>query len=171
MIMSKTPPNVAKMKKPEIIKAFNDLWESSYKLSKSLDGHHANAEGLLHANERIRKDNKRLSDKVDWLEDRLVHLSANQAKDHNRRNYGLRQRKIRLNARKKKIRSLINICVLVGISFCLYKWILPLHWSILIAQVVCVGAGLLLLLYILDNYLVRTCLYLRRLITGSFWRR
>ena len=116
--MPKKMPALTGIKKAELVAMFKQLWDSAYKLSQAIAGHHANAEGLLNTNEELRKHNKRLEDKIDWLEDRIVALSASTAKQHNKTNYGIRQRKKARRVRNARIKSYFNASVSIFVLFC-----------------------------------------------------
>lgn len=169
-IMPKKIPSLTGIKKAEIIAMFKNLWESAYKLSKAIEGHHSNAEGLLKQNEELRSSNNELNSKVDRLEDRIIALSVNTAKRHNRVNYGVRRKKMArremLMKCKRNFRWIFRLCVVTITAVLLYKYVLPYTYSVFLFKMIVIGISLVLGLYIFDKIVGRVINYL-----SGFWRR
>ena len=169
-IMPKRMPSLTGIKKAEIIAMFKNLWESAYKLSKAIEGHHSNAEGLLRQNEELRSNNDRLNSKINDLEDRIIALSVNTAKQHNRVNYGVRRRKIirreRLLKMKRYLRWLSKLSVVIITAVLLYKYVLPYSYSVMLFKVIVIFIAIIVGMYIFDKIVGRVIDYLSR-----FWRR
>ena len=169
-IMPKRMPSLTGIKKAEIIAMFKNLWESAYKLSKAVEGHHSNAEGLLRQNEELRSNNDRLNSKINDLEDRIIALSVNTAKQHNRVNYGVRRRKIirreRLLKMKRYLRWLSKLSVVIITAVLLYKYVLPYSYSVMLFKVIVIFIAIIVGMYIFDKIVGRVIDYLSR-----FWRR